>query len=64
MKGYETGILMRSKNEKIEDFGCYLPDDATNSSKHEETLKAVQNAFSMAKALHGGNVAKEVEFIL
>ena len=27
MKGFETGILLRTKNGKIEDFGCEIPKD-------------------------------------
>ena len=30
MKGFETGIMMRSKQTKVEDFGCSIPDE-----KHE-----------------------------
>ena len=28
MKGFETGILLRTKNGKIEDFGCVIPEQA------------------------------------
>ena len=28
MKGFETGILLRTKNGKIEDFGCVLPSNS------------------------------------
>ena len=27
MKGFETGIMMRSKDSKIEEFGCAIPDN-------------------------------------
>ena len=27
MKGFETGILLRSKNGKPDDFGCQLPNN-------------------------------------
>ena len=30
MKGFETGIMMRSKQGQVEDFGCVVPED-----KHE-----------------------------
>lgn len=26
MKGFETGIMMRSKNGSVEDFGCTIPE--------------------------------------
>ena len=26
MKGFETGIMMRSKENKLEEFGCVVPD--------------------------------------
>ena len=28
MKGFETGILMRSKGGDVAEYGCVLPDDA------------------------------------
>ena len=26
MKGFETGVIMRTKDSKIEEFGCTVPD--------------------------------------
>ena len=28
MKGFETGIMMRRKENKVEEFGCVVPDNA------------------------------------
>ena len=28
MKGFETGVMIRSRGKKLEDFGCLLPPEA------------------------------------
>lgn len=35
MKGFETGIMMRSKAGELSDYGCVIPDD------HKSDLKDV-----------------------
>ena len=30
MKGFETGIFLRTKGGKVEEYGCSAPDDADN----------------------------------
>jgi hypothetical protein len=27
IKGFETGIVMRTKQDKLEDYGCVIPQD-------------------------------------
>ena len=44
MKGYETGILLRTKNGKIEDFGCVIPPDAIGPEA-EQVFKNISQAF-------------------
>ena len=38
MKGYETGILLRSKKGRIEDLGCSLPADVQR--EEDQTFRA------------------------
>ena len=44
MKGFETGILLRTKNGKIEDFGCVIPADALGQEA-EQVFKNISQAF-------------------
>ena len=33
MKGFETGIMMRTKDGKLEDYGCVVPEDFKNDNQ-------------------------------
>ena len=33
MRGFETGLFLRSKNGNVEDYGCVIPKEANNSVK-------------------------------
>ena len=33
MKGFETGIMMRTKDGKLEDYGCVVPEDLKNDNQ-------------------------------
>lgn len=48
MKGFETGIMMRSKKGNLEDFGCAIPED----SQHDLTgiIDNISNALNTVKA--------------
>ena len=70
MKGFETGIMMRSKNGKLEDYGCVIPDDFDNEFKDVfdtitaalDTVKAflpkdnleIRNGFEMVREFVSG----------
>ena len=32
MRGFETGVLLRSKSGSPDDFGCHLPADAKSTT--------------------------------
>ena len=54
MKGFETGILVRSKGGKMEDFGCtVLKED--HFKQVEDLLKQVETALSAVTAMSGQN---------
>ena len=48
MKGFETGIMMRAKQGKLEDFGCVIPDDFDNENK--EVFDMITGALNTVKA--------------
>ena len=33
MKGFETGLFLRSKNGNVEEYGCVVPKEANNQMK-------------------------------
>ena len=33
MKGFETGLFLRSKNGNVEEYGCVVPQEANNQVK-------------------------------
>ena len=33
MKGFETGLFLRSKNGNVEEYGCVVPKEANNQVK-------------------------------
>ena len=47
MKGFETGIYLRTKGGTIEEYGCSIPEDANN--KFSVAIEEVQQAIWMAK---------------
>ena len=51
MKGFETGVLMRSKDGELEDFGCSIPDHVIGNEA-EKIFETVRSAFGAAKAMH------------
>ena len=55
MKGFETGVLMRSKDGQIEDFGCSIPDHVIGEEA-EKIFDTVRSAFQAAKAMHVQNL--------
>ena len=48
MKGFETGIMMRSKNGKLEDYSCVIPDDFDNEFK--DVFETITAALDTVKA--------------
>ena len=48
MKGFETGIMMRAKDGKLEDYGCVIPDDFDNDNK--EIFDMITGALNTVKA--------------
>ena len=47
MKGFETGIMMRTKNSKIDEFGCTVPDD--KKSKFGVVFEGINFAMEAVK---------------
>ena len=47
MKGFETGILLRTKGGKVEEYGCSAPDDA--DSQVSAAIEMIRSAISSAK---------------
>ena len=47
MQGFETGIMMRSKNSKIEEYGCSVPDD--RKDRFKSTIDTVATALDSVK---------------
>lgn len=48
MKGFETGILMRSKGGELSEYGCVLPEDSLGKGAVFDTI---QTALSTVSAL-------------
>ena len=67
MKGFETGIIMRSKDSKIEEFGCSVP--SKGKSDLEAKLGLITTAMETIKPFLPDNVDLEnaytmvIEFI-
>ena len=56
MKGFETGILLRTKQGNIADFGCKLPDSLEpNSVKAFDTFKQIFAALKLMGNQFGQN---------
>ena len=50
MRGFETGVLMRSKKAKIEDYGCTIPDLKMGDDINK-VFKTIDAAFKTAKII-------------
>ena len=47
MQGFETGVMMRSKAGKIEDYGCSIPED--RKDKFKNTIDQVEGALGTVR---------------
>ena len=43
MKGFETGILLRSKNGSVQEFGCKAPEKG--QAEQDKAFQAIEQVF-------------------
>ena len=48
MRGFETGLFLRTKNGKVEEYGCEVPTEANNSVK--AAFEQIKTSINMAKS--------------
>ena len=62
MKGFETGIIMRSKDSKIEEFGCTVPQN--QKSDLEQKLGLITTAMENIKPFLPNDLDLENAFVM
>ena len=48
MRGFETGLFLRSKNGDVADYGCEIPKEANNAAKM--AFDQIKMSIEMAKS--------------
>ena len=62
IRGFETGIMMRNQDSKVEDFGCVVPDEKKN--KYTPILQSIQLATKAIKPFLANDVALENAYMM